>query len=598
MQDLIGRNIGPYQILERLGRGGMASVYKAVQASLNRNVALKVLPPSLAMDPTFVERFRREATAAASLQHPNILPIYDFGQDGDTFYIAMMLVLGGTLRERIGRLPLPLACRIASQIADALDYAHARGIIHRDVKPTNILMARDDWAMLADFGIARLVEAQGLTSTGTGIGTPEYMSPEQALGRPVDGRSDIYALGVVLFEMVTGRQPFVGPDSFSIVRQHVETPLPKASSINPAVPAAIDAIIERATQKVPAQRYQTAGAMKAALDRFVAGGAPGTTEQTSPMIGVGDPTVVAPPSRTPSGGTPPAAGSTPPPAAPPRRAGPNWFLLGGGAVALLLCACLGGLGAVVVAGALIGDPTPTEPVAQATATRSAGTVTPRTPTIIPGSPTRPPNTPTRVPPTPTPIPVGRVLFQDNMASNVNGWDVVNNANVSSYFLGGRFYIENFYSSNTNWQTTPRNHRTNYASLVLEADLEKIDGPDDKGYGIGFRLVGVDGYDFLIRGNGTYSLGRYVEALQRQNQAGYDLMIEPTNAPPGVINTGNAKNRLKVVARGTNITLYINDRWVADVIETKLEARREGTFGIVVGQNLTVAVSAVRVFEVR
>ncbi|MCS6800916.1 MAG: protein kinase [Dehalococcoidia bacterium] len=600
MQDLIGRNIGPYQIVERLGRGGMASVYKAVQASLNRNVALKVLPPSLAADPTFVERFRREANAAASLQHPNILPIYDFGQDGETFYIAMMLVLGGTLRERIGRLSLPLACRIASQIADALDYAHARGIVHRDVKPTNILMAREDWAMLADFGIARLVEAQGLTSIGTGIGTPEYMSPEQALGRPVDGRADIYSLGVVLFEMVTGRQPFSGPDSFSIVRQHVETPLPKASSVNPLVPPAHVAIPEKATQKSPEQRYQTAAELKAALDRVAASSALLPPEQTAPLASVTPPTVVAPPGGAPPGAMPPpAVGSTPPPAsaASPRRGGPNWLLIGIAAVVLLLCGCVGGFGALVVAGALFSEPEPVG-LATATATRPPGTATPRTPTPAAGSPTRPPNTPTRVPPTPTTIPVGRVLFQDNMAANANGWDVVDNNNVRAYFRGGRYIIENFYPTSTNWQTTPRNHRTIYASLVLEADLEKLDGPDDKGYGIGFRLVGVDGYDFLIRGNGTYSLGRYVEALQRQNQAGYDLMIEPTRAPPGVINLGNAKNRLKVVARGNNITLYINDIWVADVIETKPEARREGTFGIVVGQNLTVAISAVRVFETR
>lgn len=185
-----------------------------------------------------------------------------------------------------------------------------------------------------------------------------------------------------------------------------------------------------------------------------------------------------------------------------------------------------------------------------------------------------------------------------MASNTNGWDVVDNDNVESFFAGGTFHINNFYSTNTNWQTTPRNHRTNYASLALEADLVKVDGPDDKAYGVGFRLVGIDGYDFLIRGNGTFTLGRYVESLQQAGQNGYDLMINPTQAPPGVINTGNARNRLKVIARGPNITLYINDRWVADVVETKREARTEGTFGVVVGQDVSITVSAVRVFEVR
>ncbi|MCL6649632.1 MAG: serine/threonine protein kinase [Chloroflexi bacterium] len=589
MQDLVGRKIGGYEIVEQLGRGGMAAVYRAVQTSLNRSVALKVLPPSLALDPTFVERFRREATAAASLQHPNILPIYDFGQDGDFFYIAMMLVLGGTLRERIGRLPLPLAVRLASQIADALDYAHQRGIVHRDVKPSNILMAREDWAMLSDFGIARLVEAQGLTSTGMGIGTPEYMSPEQALGQPVDGRSDIYALGIVLYEMIAGRQPFSGPDSFSIVRQQIEAPLPKLSAVVPAVPAALEAIVEKATQKDPARRYQSANELKAALDGFARGTTSRVSDPTVPLAA----TVMAPATPVPH---PPAPPPPPAAAAPPRR-GPNWLVIGGIIGALVLCACLGGIGTLALAGFLFETPTPE--VAQATATPTtaavqAPTQTPLRPTA---SPTRPAPTPTRMPPTPTTIPLGRLAFADDMRTNRNGWDVVSNERVRSAFTPEGFRIDNTYATNTNWQTTPRNHRTVYASLALEVDLVKLDGPDDRSYGISFRVAGVDGYDFLIRGNGTYLLGRYVEALQQAGQNGYDLMIEPTPAPPGVINLGNSPNRLKVVARGPNITLYINDRWVADAVETKREARRDGTFGIIVGQGVSVLVKAVRVFEV-
>jgi serine/threonine-protein kinase len=593
MQDLIGRNIGPYQIVDRLGQGGMASVYKAVQGSLNRSVALKILPPTLALDPTFVERFRREANAAASMQHPNILPIYDFGQAGDIFYIAMMLVLGGTLRERIGRLPMSLTARLASQIADALDYAHQRGIIHRDIKPTNILMARDDWAMLSDFGIARIVEAQGLTSTGTGIGTPEYMSPEQALGRPVDGRSDIYSLGVVLYEMATGRQPFTGPDSFSVVRQHIDTPIPAPSAMNAAVPPAIDAIVAKATQKDPNLRYQTAGEMKAALDRFAGGGA--TAGATAPFAAAA--TQVAAPSR---GGTPPP----PPPAgdAPPARGGrPPWLIIGGIVAALALCVCVGGGGAIAFASGLLNGPTPTPTtmvMSTSTPTRPAGSSTPgRTATPgAPATPTRPPTTPTRA--VPTTVPVGNLVFSDDFSSNRNGWDVVDNSNVTSYFQNNQFHVENHYTTNTNWQTTPRNNRTQYASMAYEVDMIKLDGPDDKSYGIGFRIAGLDGYDFFIRGNGSYSLGHYSEALQRSGQDGYDFLIEPTQAPAGIINLGNAKNRLKVVARGPQIVLYVNDRYLNEVQATKREFQTTGTIALVVGQDLHVDFTAVRLFEVR
>lgn len=370
MQDLIGRNIGQYQITERLGRGGMASVYRAVQPSLNRNVAIKVLPPNLAMDPTFLERFRREATSVATLQHPNILPVYDFGQDQDLSYIVMMLVGGGTLRDRIGRIPLTTSVRIASQIADALDHAHSQGIVHRDVKPTNVLMPRDDWALLADFGIARLTEAAGLTSAGTGIGTPEYMSPEQAMGKTADGRADVYSLGILLFEMVTGQLPFSG-EPFSIMRQQVQDPVPRASSVNPSVPPALDRIIELATQKDPAQRYGRASQMKEALDGLFQTPPSGTLAFPEPASAV-PATVASPTAESGDGGR--GVPSDVPPADPGKSAGRNrgLILIGAGAI-LFGCLSVAGLGAFAYAG----------PKLLAQASTATPTRAPATPTVRP-----------------------------------------------------------------------------------------------------------------------------------------------------------------------------------------------------------------------
>ncbi|MCL5962006.1 MAG: serine/threonine protein kinase, partial [Chloroflexi bacterium] len=203
MSQLEGRTLGHYHLLEELGRGGMATVYKAYQPSLDRHVAVKILAPFLANQRDFFERFRREATAVARLSHPNILNVYDFGQEGDLAYIVMEYVVGGNLAGRLGSAKdLAFASVIIAQMASALDYAHRRGIIHRDIKPANILMAEDDWAILSDFGIAKIVESTlALTQTGMGIGTPEYMSPEQGQGLAIDQRTDIYSLGVVLYEI-------------------------------------------------------------------------------------------------------------------------------------------------------------------------------------------------------------------------------------------------------------------------------------------------------------------------------------------------------------------------------------------------------------
>lgn len=274
MDTMIGRMLGAYQVTEQLGRGGMAAVYKAYHAPLNRYVAIKVLPEYFAHDPTFFDRFQQEAQAVARMRHPHIMQIFDFGRDGDLTYLVMEYVDGGTLQERLGK-PLPIADALhwARHVADALGYAHARGIVHRDVKPSNILLTKDGEAVLSDFGIAKMVErAVSLTKTGVGVGTPEYMAPEQGQGLAVDGRTDIYSLGVVLYEMMTGQVPYIAETPLAIVLKHMNEPLQAPRLLNPALPDVVQALVLTCLAKDPAGRYQAAADLIRAIDDISAAG--------------------------------------------------------------------------------------------------------------------------------------------------------------------------------------------------------------------------------------------------------------------------------------------------------------------------------------
>jgi len=260
MGDLIGKTLGQYQIVEEIGRGGMAIVYRAYQTSLQRYVAIKVLPPQFTFDTTFVQRFLQEARAAARLEHPHIVTIHDVGQQGDLYYIVMQELKGEPLNrliQREGPLPLERVVRIVAQVASALDYAHAQGFVHRDIKPSNIIVGPDDHATLTDFGIAKAAEGTTLTKTGMLIGTPAYMSPEQVRGRRVDHRADIYALGVVCYEMLTGQVPF-GGETPAVLHAHVYEPLPPLRSRRPDLPPALEKVLEKALAKEPEARYDSA----------------------------------------------------------------------------------------------------------------------------------------------------------------------------------------------------------------------------------------------------------------------------------------------------------------------------------------------------
>ena len=268
MDKLVGQELGQFRIVERIGAGGMATVFKAYQRTLDRHVAIKVLPSYHAQDPVFVKRFIQEARSIARLAHPNIVQIHDFGEQDNITYIVMEFVDGGTLKDRLRRPLSPAeAVDFVIQAAEGLDCAHRNGIIHRDVKPANMLLRKDGHLLLSDFGIAKLLETTThLTRVGTGIGTPQYMSPEQGTGQAVDRRSDIYSLGIVLFHCLTGHVPFTADSPLTITVKHLHDPLPvEKMSIDNHVPEPIVRVVVKMTAKQPHERYQSADVLIDAL---------------------------------------------------------------------------------------------------------------------------------------------------------------------------------------------------------------------------------------------------------------------------------------------------------------------------------------------
>jgi serine/threonine protein kinase len=290
---LVGRTLGSYKITEQIGWGGMAAVYLGYQATVDRSVAIKVLPPHPALDANFTERFQQEARTIARLQHPHILPVFDYGTHEDILYLVMAYVEGGTLQDvmKDGAITPAQVAKVLREIGHALDYAHRQGVIHRDIKPGNILLDSEGHALLADFGIAKIGGNQADLTGSAVVGTPAYMSPEQAQGMALDGRSDIYSLGVVIFELLTGEQPFEGETLIQVMMKVIQEPPPDIYKARADLPPSLTPVMERVLAKKPEERYQTATAFATAFEDVIRNAseteAPTTPITRAEMLGKG-----------------------------------------------------------------------------------------------------------------------------------------------------------------------------------------------------------------------------------------------------------------------------------------------------------------------
>jgi len=349
----IGENVGPYRVIEQLGQGGMATVYKAYHASLDRYVALKVLHPAFHQDQTFITRFQREARVIARLEHPHIVPIYDYSEHESRPFLVMKYIEGDTLKARLNQGPLTSKEieHVVNSVGSALAYAHKQGILHRDIKPSNVMIAKDGAIYLADFGLARIAEAgESTISSDSIMGTPQYISPEQAMGKKdLDAGTDIYSFGVMLYEMVVGQVPFNADTPFSIIHDHIYTPLPLPNRVNPKVPESVQRVLLKALAKDRLDRYtSTEELMTAFKEAWTEAGVPmqGTVIIMSPTI-----------SKDKTGSIKPSATSNDKTAAakiPVKKVSP-WLWI---SMAVIILLCLTILGLAIRSRLMIPTPSP------------------------------------------------------------------------------------------------------------------------------------------------------------------------------------------------------------------------------------------------
>lgn len=575
MEDLTGKQLGRYQIVSPLGEGGMAAVYKAYQPGMDRYVALKILPQQYARDAEFTGRFEQEAKVIARLQHPHVLPVHDYGEADDYTYIVMPLVETGTLADLLlGKKPMPLQRIriIMTQLGDALDYAHSQGLIHRDIKPSNVLIDKRGNCLLTDFGIAKMVEGtKHFTQTGGIVGTPHYMSPEQGGGDPLTRQSDIYSLGVVLYEMVTGQVPFDAETPMAVVIKHMTDPLPPPSKLNPDTSPALESVILKSMAKRPDDRFESAAAMVRAV-----------------RLAIPESEFVRDPSQV---GTVPtedlaqaeaaARDSEVEPTLTARRVAP--WLVGAGAMGVLgLCAISV---FVVVRLATSASSAAATESALATAPDSLPTASlstaPPPATAVPElslSPTAAIEPPVETrfktafrESSPADLPSARwpVTIIDSFESNINEWnpfsEIVDEFGSRSFiFEDGKYYWEVLPANTVSVHDTPGMNPI--SDFAVSVDAQQFSGPEDADYGVVFRESAADTfYNFNIDNRQNYSL--------RMNDGGrWTTLIDLTRS---AAIRPNGLNRVTVIANDGHFYFFINDQYVDEIGEETLLRGRVG-----------------------
>jgi serine/threonine protein kinase len=569
-EGMIGRAFGAYTVTGFLGRGGMATVFKGYHAALDRNVAIKVMAADMLEDENFLKRFGNEARLLAKLQHPHILPIYDFGETDGVPYIVMPL-MNDSLKDKLKPgepLTLDEALPILNAIGQALDFAHTQGVLHRDVKPNNVLFDQHDNPFLADFGIARAMQAsRGLTGTGI-LGTLEYMSPEQARGDALDGRSDVYSFGIMAHQMLTGHLAFSSTTPAGMLFKHISEPPRPPREFNPALPATVDQILLKVLAKDPNQRYQTASDFTKALRDAHAGVVSHTPTQqvvaaltrevdNPPPQPAYKPPPVA--QRFPTGNTPPPI--TAPPPAISQPASPNAYmpwLIGCGVIALLGCLGLGGT--ALMAPALLGLVEPT--ATQRPTERPSATPTPRRPTATPRPTFTPRATESGSNNSSTSSEAGVFeLFRDN----ANGWAIEpqeGDASVETFSIeDGVFHWEIEAKRDLVSFNSPDSDANYWENGEVMADFEVTSGPDDATIGLLIRYVDADNYYIFNVSPGTQKYSFYARKDDE-----WQTLVDYTEA--GAINRTGV-NRLRARIEGTQITLEINGEVVNSLSDSNI-----------------------------
>jgi len=585
---MIPEKIGRYEIIDELGRGGMATVYRAQDPRFKRDVAIKLMPEQFLAEKNFRARFEREAQTIAAIEHPAIVPVYDFGEDNGRPYLVMRYMPGGSLADKLEKGPISPeeASHIIARLASALDQVHQRHIVHRDLKPANVLFDQYNEAYLSDFGIARLNEATTSLTGEAIVGTPAYMSPEQARGETdIDGRSDLYALGVMLFQMLTGKQPYEAPTPIAVAMKHITDPIPRLTETRPDLSLSYERVIDGAMAKDRDKRFATGSDLFTALEKAMleAEGslrAPhgeqsrdsfDTAIQINPAESDAISDAVSRPPSSPSGKpttaplpyqrpvTPAPAPGSQPAMSKPRRGVPMWAWIVIGVLSIgLICGIL--FIAFAIFAESTANPEPTQTMAVRANTQPTDTQSIETPVSD------------NIPATETPIALtsGDIIFNDDFTDAQSGWPVIDDTyGIADYDPDN--YAYNIYVANPNdrIEALPG---LKLADADIEVSTYKEDGPDDNLFGLMCRYQNRNNfYLFAISSDGYYTVGKVVNGT-------YELQ-NGRPMPSDVINTGEDENLLEAECSGDEMSFFVNGTELARFNDTTFE---EGDIGVFVG----------------